>query len=88
MKAFPTFVVMAASLAACQSIGSPEDDADACNASSYNGMVGTSIAAVTLPSDLNHRIIGPDTAVTFDYVPERLNFHVDRAGKILEITCG
>lgn len=61
---------------------------DECGASGYVGMVGTSIAAITLPSSLNHRVIGPDTMVTYDYVPERINFHTDKNGIILSVSCG
>lgn len=34
------------------------------------------------------RIIGPDTAVTMDYRPERLNLQHDARGTIIRIFCG
>ena len=34
------------------------------------------------------RVIYPDTAVTMDYNPERLNFEVDRMGRISRVNCG
>ena len=43
---------------------------------------------MTLPSELKVRIIEPNTAVTMDYVTDRLNIHVDDEGIILKVTCG
>jgi hypothetical protein len=34
------------------------------------------------------RVIRPDTIVTQDYRPERMNFHVGASGKIIQISCG
>ena len=63
-------------------------DEDLCGAGDYQSLVGSSIAAVTLPSDLNHRVIGPNDAVTMDYNPERLNIYTDEDGVITEVKCG
>ncbi|WGH77202.1 I78 family peptidase inhibitor [Jannaschia ovalis] len=73
-------------LAACQF----EDEAidDPCRAREYGALVGTNIAAVSLPAELNHRIVGPDTAVTMDFMPDRLNVLVDRQGRIFGLRCG
>lgn len=60
----------------------------ACKPARYEGLVGAQVAAITLPADLEHRIIGPDTMVTMDYVPERLNIHTDKNGRVLRISCG
>ena len=60
-----------------------------CGAAGYaNGLIGADIAAVTLPAELNHRVIYPDHAVTEDFVPERLNIHVDEDGTVLRLACG
>ena len=60
-----------------------------CGAEDYaEGMFGANIAAVTLPAELNHRIIYPDQAVTQDHRPERLNIHVAEDGTVLRLTCG
>ena len=77
-------------LAACSTpdLVAPPVEGDTCAAASYAGLVGNSIAAVTLPADLNHRVIGPDTAVTMDFNPERLNINVDAQGTIESLTCG
>ena len=34
------------------------------------------------------RVIYPDTAVTMDYSADRLNFEVDRTGRITRVNCG
>ena len=34
------------------------------------------------------RVIYPGTAVTMDYNADRLNFEVDRSGRISRVTCG
>lgn len=77
------------SISACQAetVDSLSAD-DACGASGYQSMIGNSIAAITLPSSLDHRVIGPDTMVTEDFVPTRLNFYTDSNSVILKITCG
>ena len=59
-----------------------------CGAGDYAGLIGKNLAAVTLPADLGARVIGPDTAVTQDYRPDRLNIHTDDDGTITELTCG
>ena len=35
-----------------------------------------------------HRVIPPDTAVTMDYNPTRLNIEIDKTGEIFRINCG
>ena len=80
-------------LAACAAEPAPPPDApgvadDPCGASGYAGLVGANVAAVTLPADLDHRIIGPDTVVTMDFVPERLNIEVTADGLIAGLRCG
>ncbi|PWJ22146.1 I78 family peptidase inhibitor [Jannaschia seohaensis] len=70
-------------LAACQ-----QGADDPCGAADYAGLVGTNIAAVTLPADLDARIVGPDTAVTMDFIPTRLNIRTDAEGTVMDLTCG
>ncbi|WP_298437313.1 I78 family peptidase inhibitor [uncultured Jannaschia sp.] len=72
-------------LAACQLEAESDDP---CRAGEYGALVGANIAAVSLPADLNHRVVGPDTAVTMDFVPDRLNVLVDRQGRIFGLRCG
>ncbi|WP_300543233.1 I78 family peptidase inhibitor [Maricaulis sp.] len=62
---------------------------DACGARARTYLVGQQVAEVdlgTLARDV--RVIGPDTAVTEDYRPERLNLDVSGAGVILRPWCG
>ena len=83
-------------LAACAGDAAPPPGAatppasadDPCGASDYAGLVGANVAAVTLPASLNHRVVGPGTVVTMDYVPERLNVEVDADGVVTGLRCG
>lgn len=69
-------------LAGCQGTEDP------CGAAGYRALVGTNVAAVTLPAELNARIVGPDTAVTMDFDPTRLNVRTDAEGVVTGLTCG
>jgi hypothetical protein len=60
---------------------------DTCGGSQYAGFVGSNLAAVTMPADSGVRIIQPDTVVTQDFNPERINFIVDADGIITSIEC-
>lgn len=61
---------------------------DACGASGYQGLIGKSLASVTLPAFSDARYIGPDSAVTKDYRLDRINFYLDDQGVITRIACG
>jgi hypothetical protein len=62
---------------------------DTCNRFRVLHLVGQSSTAVAR-AGINQpmRIIARGTAVTQDFLPERLNFHLDNAGQIIRITCG
>ncbi|WP_249218915.1 I78 family peptidase inhibitor [Loktanella sp. SALINAS62] len=75
-------------LAACTIGPAPVPSEDGCGAASYSGLMGQNIAAVTLPADLNARVIGPNDMVTMDYIESRINFETDSFGVITAITCG
>ena len=60
----------------------------ACGANEYQGLVGQPLAAVTLPAEIDARIIGPDTAVTMDHRPDRLNIALNGSGIIERVYCG
>ena len=79
-----TLVMCSMVLAACETTQTQ----NTCGADDYGSLVGQPLAAVTLPADLNARIIGPDTAVTMDHRPERLNIEVDGRGTIERLYCG
>jgi len=61
---------------------------DLCGAAGYQSLLGTNAAAVSLPADLPHRILGPNDAATMDYRPDRLNIMTDESGVIIEVKCG
>ena len=60
---------------------------DICGASQYGSLIGANLAAVTLPADANIRVIQPDTPVTDDFRPDRLNIIVDANGVITSLEC-
>jgi hypothetical protein len=59
-----------------------------CPADQYQEFVGSQLAAVTYPSDLEVRIIEPGSLYTQQYVPERMNIRVDAEGTIMRVDCG
>lgn len=71
-------------LAACE----PTQTEDACGADAYRGLVGRPLAVLTLPANLDARIIGPDTVVTMEHRADRLNIAVDGSGAIEKVYCG
>ncbi len=60
---------------------------DTCGAAAYRAMIGTSIAAASFPATPNIRVIMPDSAVTQDFRPDRLNVIVDADGNIAALEC-
>ena len=88
MRFFPAFLLVSL-LAACQSSVPFETVTDACKSLQYLSLVGSRADAVpagTFPEGA--RVIRPDTMVTRDYRPERLNVHVNQKGRIERIDCG
>ena len=61
---------------------------DTCNSDGYTWLLGSNIAAVTLPASLIMRIVSEADLVTMDYDPKRLNIEVDTQGSIREVSCG
>ena len=73
------------------SVEEPAADApaeDLCNSAQYQSFIGANAAAITLPADRPHRILGPNDAATMDYSPGRLNIMTDENGVIIEVKCG
>jgi len=60
---------------------------DTCGAAAYRSMIGTSIATASFPATPNIRVIMPDSVVTEDFRPERLNVIVDASGNITALEC-
>lgn len=59
---------------------------DTCGAQQYASMIGTNVAAVTVPEGV--RVIGPDTVVTMDFRADRVNIRTDAQGVITAVDCG
>jgi len=75
-------------LSACQ-MPDVADEPETCMAAEIQQYVGQPLSALNqndLPQP--NRIIGPDTMVTMDFRPERLNVEHDRARIITRIYCG
>lgn len=89
---FATSLCAAATLAGCSAIpgggGGAVDPTDPCGAQDYTSFLGSNIAAITLPADLNDRVVGPDTVVTTDYDPSRLNIETTADGLVIGLSCG
>lgn len=62
---------------------------DSCGASGFQGLVGQSgEIARMLELDQPVRVIPPNTAVTMDYRPDRINFELDEEDRIAVVRCG
>lgn len=59
-----------------------------CDAADYRHLVGTNIAAVTLPSGERMRVYGESDIITQEYIPQRTNIVYDAEGLILRAYCG
>ncbi|PVA06286.1 I78 family peptidase inhibitor [Thalassorhabdomicrobium marinisediminis] len=92
------FMVPLIFLTACASLDGPAQQPtgpavpapadDTCNAAQHAGLVGqdaTALERVLLMGPV--RIIRPGDAVTMDFRPERINFHIDDSNRITSITC-
>ena len=60
---------------------------DTCNAARYSDLVGSNISDVTIDESPDTRIVAPDSMVTQDFRPERLNILVDADGQITSLEC-
>jgi hypothetical protein len=59
-----------------------------CDAAGLADLVGRDVSVLqTMRFGVTTRIIGPDTAVTKDFNPDRLNFTHDKTGLIIDIGC-
>lgn len=92
MRPFPVIALLT-SLSACAMAETGVDGTDAragdCGAEALQHLVGQPQAVLAerrLPAPT--RLIGPDTAVTMDHNPDRLNIRYDEGGILREIYCG
>jgi hypothetical protein len=71
----------------------PSQGEAACNAGPAQVLVGRKLEAgiesdaMKLSGAKTVRTLKPGTAVTMEYRPDRLNVHVDKAGKIGRVNC-
>lgn len=56
-----------------------------CGAAAYHAVIGTPASALDVQPGA--RLIRPETAVTDDFVPERLNFIVNAEGLVTDLRC-
>jgi len=71
-------------------LGEPDvTQADTCGAAEYAALIGTPQADHDFSNASRpHRIIPPNSAITMDYNPERLNVDVTSDGVITRFWCG
>ena len=50
--------------------------------------LGTPATEIEATAPEGRRVIGPDTVVTMDFVPERLNLETDAEGDLIRAYCG
>ena len=60
---------------------------DTCNAGRFRNLIGSNISEATLSENTNTRIVSPDSVVTQDFRPDRLNIIVDAEGRITSLEC-
>lgn len=61
---------------------------DTCNLSNYESFVGQPLAAVSLPTDVQTRVVRSNSILSQVYEAARVNFHVDDGGTITKVICG
>lgn len=75
-------------LAACQPVVSDGPDLASCGADALQTLVGQPATVLeTMRFGQEVRIIRPDTAVTMDFRPDRLNIDIDAAEQITRVYC-
>ncbi|MEJ6403049.1 I78 family peptidase inhibitor [Yoonia sp. 2307UL14-13] len=67
----------------------PSTTEDTCDARQYANLIGQDATALEKVLILGQvRVIRPGDAVTQDFRPERINFGIDTANRISDISCG
>ncbi|WP_368346350.1 I78 family peptidase inhibitor [Pelagovum sp. HNIBRBA483] len=80
-------------LAACQTMAVlpalPSAEQDTCNAAQHSSLIGAHATDLERTLILQPvRVIRPDSLVTMDFLPTRLNFHINGQNVIARISCG
>ena len=87
-KSSPLLALPFLVLAACDTTPVPAGE-DACGASALQDLVNQPadrLASMRFVATM--RVVRPNSAVTMDYSPERINIAVDSRGVITGVTCG
>lgn len=68
----------------------PVDDLGSCDAEHFAWMVGRGSGPLHyLSNDQSRvRVIVPGHSYTMEYVPDRLNFHINQQGLVERVSCG
>jgi len=67
----------------------PQGMNDTCGAVRYHTLLDQDATALERVLILGQvRVLRPDSIVTQDYQPERMNFHINTANKVARISCG
>lgn len=64
------------------------DPLDPCFAGSYLDLIGRQVATIGIAETESFRLIRPDSVVTQDFVPSRVNALVEPSGMISSVYCG
>ncbi|WP_208352202.1 I78 family peptidase inhibitor [Pseudaestuariivita rosea] len=78
-------------LAACTPVPEPEtpEDLASCKADEFPFLIGQTTDDLEETKILQPvRIIRPGAIVTQDYLPQRMNIHVNNAGTVTRLSCG
>lgn len=75
-------------LSACTATfgGAGDTDCGAARLSAFVGQPVVEVAAIETPGPV--RILEPDSVMTHDFVPDRLNIFTDEDGIVTQLTCG
>ena len=63
-------------------------DIELCDAADYRPLIGSNIAATTLPAGPRLRAFSVDDIVTQEYIPQRTNIIYQPDGTIIRVECG
>lgn len=66
----------------------PNANPHSCPIAKFENLIGTPLEAGVFPLTLDHRIIAPNSMVTMDHVPDRLNIYVNEQQDITRLSCG
>ncbi|WP_163847568.1 I78 family peptidase inhibitor [Pseudooceanicola aestuarii] len=76
-------------LAACDISGGSSGTLDSCQGNGAAALIGQPLEAEAIANRAGAvRVIEPDTVVTMDHVPSRLNLYIDGNDRITRVTCG